>query len=66
MRGRYIKSKTMYVSIPEPAYGQLKKLAEATGRTAPGYVRHLITQEFLRLGLPLYITVHRSKNRTDT
>ena len=30
------------------------KLAEETGRTVPGYVRYLLNQEFVRLGLPWF------------
>ena len=54
MRGHYIKTKTVHVSIPEASYRRLKKLAEETGRTVPGYVRYLLNQEFVRLGLPWF------------
>lgn len=54
MQGHYIETRVIHVSIPEPAYQQLKKLAEEADRTVPGYVRYLITREFQRLGLPLY------------
>lgn len=54
MRGHYIKTKTVHVSIPEASYRRLQKLAEETGRTIPGYVRYLLNQEFVRLGLPWF------------
>ncbi len=54
MQGRYIKSIVVSVSIPEPTYRQLKKLAAEAGWNATGYVRHLMNQELLRRGLPLY------------
>ena len=55
MQGHYIESKVIHISIPKPAYQQLQKLALQKGRTIPGYVRHLIIQEFQRLNLPIYV-----------
>ena len=61
MQGHYIETKVIHVSIPEPAYQQLRQIAAESGRTVPGYVRYLIIQEFQRLNLPLYITINREK-----
>jgi predicted DNA-binding protein len=63
MQGHYIETKVIHVSIPKPAHQQLQRLAAESGRTVPGYVRYLITQEFQRLDLPLYITINRKKRR---
>lgn len=63
MQGHYIETKVIHVSIPKPAHQQLQRLAAESGRTVPGYVRYLITQEFQRLNLPLYITINRKKRR---
>ena len=65
MQGRYIKTKTIHVSIPEPAYQQLKKLAVKASKTVPGYVRGLIVRELQRLGLPIYINDTEDENRAD-
>ena len=65
MQGHYTKSKVLSVSIPEAAHEQLQKIATETGRTVPGYIRYLITQEFQRLGLPLYTIISPKESRTD-
>lgn len=65
MQGHYVKSKVLYVSIPEAAHQQLERIAAETGRTVPGYVRYLIIREFERLGLPLYTITNQKGPRTD-
>ena len=63
MQGHYIETKVIHVSIPKPAHQQLQRLAAESGRTVPGYVRYLITQEFQRLDLPLYKKKKKKKRR---
>lgn len=65
MQGHYTRSKVLSVSIPEPAYQQLRQLAEESRRTVPGYVRYLIVQDFQRRELPLYTIPSQKGPRTD-
>lgn len=51
-----IKKKMVHISIPEPAYEEIKKLATDTARTVPGYIRFLIHQDLISKGLPIYIS----------
>lgn len=50
-----VNRKTIVVKIPEATYEQIKKLAQETGRTVPGYIRYLIHRELKSKGLPIYI-----------
>lgn len=54
MQKRNRNMKIIHVSLPEASYRRLEKLAAETDRTVPGYVRYLINQEFIRLGLPWF------------
>ena len=65
MQGHYIKTKRVVVFIPEPAYNHLNILAAKSGKTAPGYVRSLINQEFQRLGVPISIDIRDHRKRED-
>ena len=51
-----IKKKMVHISIPDPAYEEIKKLATDTARTVPGYIRFLIHQDLISKGLPIYIS----------
>ena len=50
-----VERKEVVIRIPETTYAQIKKLAQDTGRTVPGYIRHLIHQDLKSKNLPIYI-----------
>lgn len=65
MQGHYIETKVIHISVPKLVHQQLQELAAESSRTVPGYVRHLIIQEFQRLDLPVYMTT-ANHHRADS
>ena len=56
MEMRFIKRVRVTVTLPEATYQHIRRLAEASERTVPGYIRHLVAEHLYQLGLPQYVT----------
>ena len=52
----FIKRVRVTVTLPEAAYQHIRKLAEASKRTVPGYIRHLVAEHLYQRGLSQYVT----------
>ena len=57
MRGKYIKTKPIQLSLSEAAYNSIKILAQREEKTVSNYLVTLVEREIVRNDLPLFCTV---------
>lgn len=58
MTNRYIRYRSVQISLPEAAYNSVKILAQRENRTVGKYIMALVEREIHKNGLPVYFVEH--------